>query len=356
VKYQLDTSIRRIIVAIGISLLLHGLVMWGPNIQLPHFSSSLPPLTAKLERLPSVLTKAKLKRKVSSAPKPEQKPEPEIEPAAQTPPSEEPTLATNSISAASSVTAARTIAAASTPPASETPAQSTSENVVERPQLPRRAQLIFTINNGSSDFKIGETIHTLEIDDGHYVLQSVTETVGLAKLFKTYRLTQYSSGSYSKQGLRPDQFFEERAERFSSTRSTVEFDHTAQRAHFSNGEEIVLPPDTQDILSILYQFPPLANAEMVAISVSNSKKIEYYEFEITPNEDIQTKMGKLQTIHLRKVHKSGEDGLEVWLALEYRLFPVKMRMIEKNGDVSGEAIITEIHAEFDDDAEKNVTH
>jgi hypothetical protein len=30
------------------------------------------------------------------------------------------------------------------------------------------------------------------------------------------------------------------------------------------------------------------------------------------------------------------------LAREYRLFPVKMRFIEKNGDVTGEAVITDI--------------
>jgi hypothetical protein len=156
--------------------------------------------------------------------------------------------------------------------------------------------------------------------------------------------------------LQPDQFFEERAESFSTERKTVEFDHTAQRANFSNGEKVALPPDTQDILSVLYQFPPLANAELVSISVGNSRKIEHYDFEIAANEDIQTTMGNIHTIHLRKVHQPNEEGLEVWLALEYRLFPVRMRMIEKDGKVSGEAIITEIHAEFEDETKKDANH
>jgi len=217
---------------------------------------------------------------------------------------------------------------------------------VERPLLPHRAQLTFAVNKGTSHFQIGETIHTLEIDDGHYVLQSVTKTVGMARLFKDYQLTQYSSGSYNQQlGLQPERFFEERYEKTGSQRTTVEFDRAAQRAHFSQGAEAVLPPDMQDILSVMYQFPPLVNTEIVAVSVSNSKKIERYEFEITTNEEIDTALGKLQTTHLRKLHRPNEDGLEIWLAQEYRLFPAKIRIIERNGDISGEIIITDIRVE-----------
>lgn len=351
-SFKLDTPSRRIAFAIGISVLLHGLVLWGPNIQLPRFKSSLPPLAARLEALPAAPAKPKARRKARSAPKPQ----PRAEPAPQAAPAAEPQLAASDVAAASAVPAASEVAAASAPAAPGTPAQAEAESATERPPLPRRAQLIFAVNKGTGNFKIGEAMHTLEIDDGHYVLRSETETVGLAKLFKTYRITQYSSGSYSRQGLQPEQFFEERTDKLSTQRNTVEFDHAAQRARFSHGGEAVLPPDTQDILSILYQFPPLAHTETVAISVSNGKKIERYEFEIANNETLHTALGELHTVHLSKIHQANEEGLEVWLSLEYRLFPVKMRIIEKNGEVSGEAVITDIHAEFEEEKNKNVDH
>jgi hypothetical protein len=47
-------------------------------------------------------------------------------------------------------------------------------------------------------------------------------------------------------------------------------------------------------------------------------------------------------VRLSKLHSPDEDGLEIWLAPKYHLFPVKIRYIEKNGDVSGEAVITNI--------------
>lgn len=346
---------RRIAFAIGISLLLHGLLLWGPNIELPHSKPSLPPLAAKLEALPGAPATPKPKRKARLAPKPEPIAQPIAQPVVE--PIAEPVVEQMTQPAlAEDVSPAASAVAASAPPAAETITQPESASAVERPALPHRAQLTFDVYNGTSDFKIGEVTHTLEIDGGHYVLHSATSTVGLASLIKTFNLTQYSSGSYARQGLQPEQFFEERAERLSTQRNTVEFDHAAQRARFSRSGEAVLPPDTQDILSILYQFPPLANTGTVAIFVSNSRKIERYEFDITANENIRTAMGELRTVHLRKMHQPDEEGLEIWLAQEYRLLPVKLRIIDRNGEISGESVITGIRAEFEEETKQDVDH
>ena len=202
-------------------------------------------------------------------------------------------------------------------------------NKSKRPPLPKHARLTFDVNKGTSQFRVGEVVHTLEIDNGHYVLHAVTQTVGLVKLFKSYELIQDSSGSYDKNGLQPDQFFEERIEKNSIQRITAEFDHAAQRARFSHGGEAVLPPDTQDILSIMYQFPPLTGAGKATVFVSNGKKIERYQFKIVNDEEIDTSFGKLHTVHLSKLRAPDEAGLEIWLARKYHLFPVKIRYIEK---------------------------
>ncbi len=349
----LSTSSRRIAFALALSLLVHGWFIWGPGIRLPQHTSSLPPLTAKLRPLPAVPAKPRHSIKRHSQPLPA--PEQEAPAAAEELPTTDSAPAATDI-ATSAVIPATTDAASAVSPATTLAAEHAAR--VERPLLPRRAQLTYVVNKGTGNFQIGEAIHTLEIEDDHYVLQSITKTVGMARLFKSYQLTQYSSGSYTPQlGLQPERFYEERAEQAGTQRTTVEFDHTAQRAHFSNGVEAVLPPDTQDILSIMYQFPPLENTEIVAVSVSNSKKIERYEFEIAANEEIYTELGKLQTIHLRKLHRPNEDGLEIWLAREYRLFPVKIRIIERNGEISGEIIITDIRVEdAPQETTPNATH
>lgn len=346
---SLSAPSRRIAFALTVSLLLHGWVMYGPTIKLPQFKHELPPLVAKLQPLPTVPAKPKPKVKHPVNPAPAPAPEPPVQEAATPPaPVAEMPLAASAVLAEEVAASAPVVTeiAASQVAATETLTQATEVKPVERPLLPHRAQLTFAVRKGTSDFKVGETVHTMEIEDGHYVLQSVTRTVGVAKLFKTYQLTQFSSGSYTPQiGLQPEQFFEERAEKISVQRNTVEFDRTAQRAHFSHGGDVALPADTQDILSILYQLPPLQNVEKVSIFVSNGKKIESYQFEVAIEEATATPLGPLHTVHLSKIHTANEEGLEIWLAQEYRLFPVKMRIIEKNGVISGEIIITDIRVE-----------
>ncbi len=342
----LSTPSRRIGFAIAFSLLLHALMMWGPRVELPQFKTALPPLVAKLQAIPTAPANPvpKVKRRAKPAPPPI--PVPVVEKVAAADPTEEIPLVASSVVAseviASEVVAAETLAEKPPEVLPEPPAV----KVVERPVLPRRAQLTFAVNKGTSDFKVGESIHTLEIEDDHYVLQAVTKTVGLAKLFMTFHLTQYSSGSYTPQlGIQPERFFEERAETAGAQRNTVEFDYATQRAHFSHGGEIAFPADTQDILSILYQFPPVHGVDSVAIYVSNGKKIESYHFEVSYEEATPTPLGNLHTVHLSKIHSTQEEGLEIWLAQEYRLFPVKMRIIEKNGEITGEIIITDIRVE-----------
>src|SRR3989338_10763320 len=119
---MLDTPSRRIAFAIGISMLLHGLLLWLPDIELPHFKSSLPRLVAKLQALPNAPAKLKPKRKASPAPKPEPevKPVPQAEPAEDTPLAASAAAATSAVAAVSVVAAANEVASASAPAAAET--------------------------------------------------------------------------------------------------------------------------------------------------------------------------------------------------------------------------------------------
>lgn len=330
---KLDTPSRRISFAVGVSILVHLLALWGPDIRLPQFKSSLPPLVAKLEALPAATAKPKRKPKPAA-------PKPPPEPAPQTDEQQTPQDVAQ---------------AASAPAETETPA-STAEVDVARPPLPKNAQLTFAVYKGSGGFRVGEAIHTLEIDDGRYILNAVTRTVGLVSLFKSYELTQYSSGSYNKYGLQPELFFEQRKDKLTTLRYTAEFDHETQVVRFSQGGEFVLPPETMDILSVMYQFPPLAHTEIVEVSVSNGRKIERYAFEVAAEEKISTALGELLTVHLHKMHGPNEEGLDIWLAREYRLFPVKIQFIEKNGEVTGEAVITDIRVSEEEGVRSDVVN
>ncbi len=209
--------------------------------------------------------------------------------------------------------------------------------------LPLHAQLTFVVNKGLGGFKIGEVKHQIEISGDEYVLESVTKTTGLASWIKSYLLTQTSRGKAGKQGLQPESFEEEKIMSDGRQSLKANFDWLSRKLRFSHGGETALPADTQDILSIFYQLSQLPlDQEIVPLFVSNGKKLEKYNFEVGAEEEIITPIGKLRTLPLRKLHARNEEGFEVWLGLEYRLLPVRIRPIERSGEVVGEVVITDI--------------
>lgn len=316
----------RIALAIGLSLLIHVIVLFGPLVELPKSEVPLPPLTAKLEPLPEIAAAPAPKKK----PKPKPKPETPVQESAPEMPSPE--------------AANQETTSAEEPPAFSEPSPADESVEQARPLLPKHAQLTFSVYQGSGGMQLGEATHRLDIEDGQYTLKTVTQTTGVVSFFKTYVLTQTSRGRIDAQGLQPQRFAEEKKLSGGGQSLSAEFDWEAHKLHFSHGGETALPEQAQDIVSFLYQLSqmPVANREIMSVRISNGKKLEYYELEIGAEEEIATPRGKLRALPLRKIHVRGEEGLEIWLGLEYRLLPIKVRQIDRAGQVAGEMVISDI--------------
>ncbi|MBI1174819.1 MAG: DUF3108 domain-containing protein [Sideroxydans sp.] len=336
----LRTPARRIAFAVALSVLVHVLLLWLPHVSPPHYETQLPLLTAKLEAIP-MRPHQPAPHKHRPAPR---KPKPE------TPESRPPVAqAILNTPAASSVPAATETPVAEETAASGVPVTTGDDtNTADKtniPVLPRHAQLRFAAYMGTHGLYIGEMRHTLDIsEDGHYTLQAELETVGLASLFKDYHLNQASSGMLTKNGdLHPEKFSEKRIDEHGTQEAGSSFDWAAQQLDFTSGTKEPLPAGTQDILSFLYQLSQESfNRELIPLAISNGKKLENYQLEVGAEEDIITPMGKIRALHLRKLHGPGEEGLEIWLGLEYRMLPVKFRQIERSGEIAGELVIKEI--------------
>ena len=327
---------RRLLVALLFSLSIHALLMWLPPVKLPEPEPDLPPLAAQLIALPQVEHGAPRQ----SAPK-----RAAVTTAPATQATEEVTAAsgipeTEALQPASAIAAisepGTDMAAASAP----TPAEAARP---PRPLLPKRAFLKFQVRIGKDGMAVGEARHELNIEDGRYELTATTRTTGLARLVKSYTLVQSSRGTTDGLLLHPEHYSEDKEDGGRQHRDDVQLDHAARQLAFSSGRRMPLTEPTQDILSILYQFPPLpAAGDVLPISITNGRDWERYRFEIVTNEELITPLGKLHTVHFRKLHPPGKEGLEIWFAQEYRLLPVKLRHLSGDGSIAGEAVITDI--------------
>jgi hypothetical protein len=341
----LRTPARRIALAVALSVLILFLLLWLLHITLPRFDSQLPLLTAKPETVPMQPYKpAPRQHKAAPRHKPVK--------SKLVPPPPAPAILTSKAAAPDTPAIP---APAETPPAAETSAQNTvvaasgaetdNRDKTDIPHLPRHAQLSFTAYLGTSSTHIGEMRHNLEIlEDGHYVLRTELRTAGLARLFKSYDLIQTSRGTLTENGdLKPEKFSGERIDEHGKRDVSSSFDWSRHEADFANGTKDPLPNHAQDILSFLYQLSQESfNRKLVPLTISNGKKLEHYQLEVGNVENINTPMGKLRALHLRKMRQPGEEGQEIWLGLEYRMLPVKFRQIDRSGKIVAEIVIREI--------------
>ncbi len=321
------TSTGRIALAIALSALAHVITLFAPLIKLPPAQAPLPPLIAKLEPLPKIAAKPAPRK-----PKPKPRPAPPV-------PAE--TISTGQ-PAESVSTEEPQIDAEPQPPAAEEPAKMVEEAKPAHP-LPRRAQLTFVAYKGA-DFAVGEMRHHLEIGgDKSYTLRVGMNTTGLASLFKSYESNQQSSGTLTAQGLRPAKYSETRNSSKGKESLEATFLWEEKVLSFSGGNSMPLPEQAQDIVSFLYQLSQLPlDKGALPIYISNGKKLERYELAIGEEEMIQTGIGRLRALPLRKIRLQGEEGLDVWLGMEYRLLPVKIRMLDRTGQIAGEMVVSEI--------------
>lgn len=191
----------------------------------------------------------------------------------------------------------------------------------------------------------GEIHHQLDIHGNRYTLKSERQTAGLTSLRNSDRLIQISHGKIGEHGLQPETFEEDQITRDGKQSLQTTFDWTSQKLRYSIGGEIALPADAQDILSFMYQLSQVPmDGEFFPMPVSDATQLREYQIEIGAKEDIATPIGKLPSLHLRKMHIRGEAYFEIWLGLEYRLLPVKFRQVDVSDNVIEEFVITDIHA------------
>jgi hypothetical protein len=308
--------------ALAASLGIHVAALFGADVEL--FGGADEPVTlrAELQPLPAPRPPAE--------PKPAAKPRPKV--AKATP------LATAQAEPEAPVVAA--------PPEENTEIGQKNEPTVAftppepaKPLLPANGTIRYAIFMGERGFQIGRAEHTWEFtEDGRYRLTGMTETSGLAALFKSIRFENESSGRLVAGGLQPELY--RTRKNGQDANENADFDWATTAVHLSRGDKTqAIVAGTQDILSLNYQLAYLPRPEAGAsVGVVTGRKFERHVLDSLGEEDLVTPAGRFRTLHLRAM---GSNVTEIWIALDRHRLPVKIRFTDKKGDVY-EQVATEI--------------
>jgi len=320
---------RSLIIALLVSIGIHLAALFGANIELPAAPET-----------PTIMAELKPQAKPPPVVEHVTKPKPVVAKQASKPrrKSEKAVRVTPVLSAPEPTPAPVAAAQASATPETPSPAESKTElpvapdaEVTEpvmapiESRLPEHGIIQYRVDNGERNFQIGVARQEWEISDGHYRLSSRLETVGIAWLFKTYRLDMESSGQVTSDGLRPENFVIRRNGKDSNENAS--FDWEKMTVLVGKQAEQALDVGAQDFLSFNYQLGFMRHGEAGSVlPLATGKKYAVYRLEVLGDEEIDIPAGKMRTQHLQVPGES----IDLWLAYDYLLLPVKIRFVDRN--------------------------
>jgi hypothetical protein len=315
-----------LIIAFAASLGAHALALFGPNVDLST-APEPPAIVAELQPLPKP-SPPPAKPVQKAAPRPKHV-LPHVDPVA----TAAPVLSTPEPSSVSTAPVAEVASSGESVVTEAAPKES---------RLPARGMIRYRVDRGDQGFAVGDSTHDWAVVDGAYRITSVTETSGLAALFKPLRIELESRGHLTDEGLQPDSFMIRRGG--SETSEKAQFDWAQMTVKIGNGAAQLLDHGAQDLLSFHYQLGFLPHADVASnLPIATGKKYENYRIEPLGDEEIEVPAGKFRTLHLRA---PGDNTTELWLAYDYLLLPVKIRHTDRQGD-SFVQVATEIRLSKD---------
>ena len=187
--------------------------------------------------------------------------------------------------------------------------------------LPRRVRLEYRARIGLAEGQLS----LLWVNEGdHYTVTSILSPQGMASLFFSGQLVQMSRGRIVATGLQPEEFWDQR----DNKRSQSRFNYATQTILTESrkgARTFPLPAGLQDVQSLLFQLaltaPPPTDSDN---AVFNGKKVRSYRYRLVGEENVDTPLGVLRTLHIVRVTESGAERFEIWLAIDRHYLPVKL--------------------------------
>lgn len=346
-----DPIYKRLALALCVSVALHTLLFGGFDFSLPNLKEEMHVIEARIQMPKAVAKQVEITiPQETIAPEPPPKPakeaKPEVEPAPEALP--EPIVENTASVVAEVVPIPPPVTSEPEPtrlgPEPDKDPQSVDTGLVINENAYQYIETDFDVRTKIDGSAVGKAKITYNLlDNSRYQLKWLTEGRGLAALLFP-DLLQTSEGLLIRTGLQPSQYLYQFGNKSDKTR-TANFDWlnkiiTLQTAKSTQTAD--LGEGTQDMLSFMYQFMFVAPLQTMQIPITTGKKLAIYDYSFEGEVNIISTLGELKTIHI--VHSGGEsdEKTELWLAIDYQYVPVKIRKIEKNGDVV-EMLVTRIN-------------
>ncbi len=333
-----DPSYKRLGIALVVSALIHAWMFGDLDLSLPVFKKEMHEIEARLQ-MPKVVaksveeprpevTKAEQEKPVENLKTPE--PQKKVELAEAPPVIEPPPLPVEPV-----VEELLPEPPVEVPPPVDDVSQPADKGLVINENAYQYVETYFDVHtkiDGPVEGK-AKSVFNL-IDGGRYQLNFLVQAEGLTALFLP-DLLQTSEGLLTKTGLQPLNYLYQFGNKADKNRNAV-FDWQGKTLELTTSKGLKTEPlleGTQDMLSFMYQFMYVAPLEEMQLNITNGKKLREYHYVFEGEENVNSQLGEVRTIHIAHTGIDSEEKTELWLAIDYQYIPVKIRKSEKEGKV-----------------------
>lgn len=182
---------------------------------------------------------------------------------------------------------------------------------------------------------VGRVDETYARNGDNYFIRSITRSEGALKVFLDDQIVLESSGKVKSHGLQPLAFGQRRANTSKGeVKATFDWDRGIMHSrHGGEISDVPLPRETQDRISVMYQFMHLPLGEgPVTMPMSNGRKVDVYTYRFVDAVRLSTPAGEFDTLHYARVTTSPKESkAEVWLARSHFNFPVRIVFDDPKG-------------------------
>ena len=231
-------------------------------------------------------------------------------------------------------------------PAEETPVEAPPAALPPqlRASVPPSSELMLELERIDAKGTLwhGVAAMSWQVGGGSYALKF---DAGISMVVTRVNLLELASeGSVGEAGFAPRLATEKRRGR---ALTATHFNREAGSITFSASQESApLAAGAQDKATLPLQLAAIARAdpsqfeEGLEITVGEERGASVYKFIVVGNEEIETRLGTLRTLHLSRPPKPGSynSRLDVWLAPDRGWYPVRIRNTEASGAVTTQTV------------------
>jgi hypothetical protein len=204
---------------------------------------------------------------------------------------------------------------------------------------PERVRI--TYDTSYNGLVVAEIVEVLDHDDRTYSIVSEVRGRGILALAPV--LKRSSRGRITPQGLRPDEYRDQRGDRWAVS---AKFDWDSRsiiQDKDGKSETLVMPGTAQDPLSLAYSFvffPP--TGKEFEVTRADGRGLTPFRFLVVGPEKLSTPAGEMQTLHISKQRDGPEDKTtDIWFATERNYLPVRILIVDKDG-TRADQVVTRI--------------